>query len=276
MADAPAHRGGGTVNILGHPVKKNTALIGGAAAIGVIIIAIMRKRSAGAAASAPGTGMVTDPAGNQCSALNAATGYCPGTPQDVAAQQSAADGAALSSAADAGAAAGGGGGGYYIPTATGTSATGSAVPAFTDNASWAQYAETALGSNGADPVAAAVAKYLSGQPVTPAQQTTIEEAIAIANRPPVTGANGFPPSMNLAPSGGGGGTPPPAAAKVRVPEITGDDVANAGSAIKALGLKMTPYPAAVKGKTHVVTAQNPGSGAIVAKGSTVTIKYKTT
>jgi len=31
-------------------------------------------------------GLVTDPAGNQCSAVNPATGYCPGSPQDIAAQ----------------------------------------------------------------------------------------------------------------------------------------------------------------------------------------------
>lgn len=33
-------------------------------------------------------GTQTDPAGNTCSAVNPATGYCPGTPEDLAAQQS--------------------------------------------------------------------------------------------------------------------------------------------------------------------------------------------
>jgi hypothetical protein len=157
-----------------------------------------RKKQA--AAAAPGA-MISDPAGNQCSALNPATGYCPGTQADIAAQQSAAAG--LSSASVPGVA---GGGGYYYTPPTGTSNTGSAVPTFTDNASWAQYVETALGSSGADATAAAIAKYLSGQPVTSDQQTIIEEAIALANKPPVAGANGDPPSINLTASSGP--TPP--------------------------------------------------------------------
>jgi hypothetical protein len=198
MADTPAHPAhGGTVNILGHPVKKQTALIAGAAGVVVIIVAVERKRAAAAAGASPAA-LVSDPAGNQCSALNPATGYCPGTAADTAAQQATADG--LSSASTDDLAGGSSGGGYYYTppvTGTGTSGTGSAVPAFTDNASWGQYVETALGSNGSDAVAAAIAKYLSGQPVTEAQQTTIEEAIAIANYPPVTGPNGDPPSMTL-------------------------------------------------------------------------------
>ena len=158
-----------------------------------MIVALYRKK---AAAAAPAAALVTDPAGNQCSTLNPATGYCPGTQADIAAQQSAA--AQLSSAS--GAALSGGGGYYYTPPASGTSATGSAVPTFADNASWAQYVETALSSSGADATAAAIAKYLSGQQVTTDQQTIIEEAIAIANKPPVSGANGMPPSLNLAAS----------------------------------------------------------------------------
>jgi hypothetical protein len=206
-AHAPAHPAGGTITIAGHKVKKSTA---GAAAVAgglVIIVAVMRKRSA---SSSTASGLVTDPAGNQCSALNPATGYCPGTPADINAQASMTGAATLTAGSQGGLS---GGASYYQPvaTGTGTSGTGSAVPAFTDNASWAQYAETALGSNGSDAIAAAIAKYLSGQPVTEAQQTTIEEAIAIANRPPVAGANGNPPSMVLAttpppvPGGGGGG-----------------------------------------------------------------------
>jgi hypothetical protein len=213
MADtpAPAHphnAASGTVTIAGHKVKKSTATVAAAAAGLVIVVAVMRKRSASAAASGSASGMVTDPAGNQCSALNPSTGYCPGTAQDLQAQADASGAASLNSASQAGLS---GGGSYYVPSSgTGTSATGSAVPAFTDNASWAQYAETALGSNGSDAIAAALAKYLSGQPVTDAQQTTIEEAIAIANRPPVAGPGGNPPSMVLAPApptppGGGGG-----------------------------------------------------------------------
>lgn len=281
MADAPssssppkAPKAGGTIDVLGHPVKKTTALAAGAAGAGVIIIAIIRKRSAAQQAAASSAGTVTDPAGNQCATLDPSTGYCPGTAADASAQQAAA----ISSGADTAGASGGGGGYYYQPPATGTSATGSAVPTFTDNASWGQYVETALGSNGEDATAAAIAKYLSGQPVTEAQQTTIEEAIAIANYPPVTGPNGDPPSMTLAPTNT---TTPPgststAPATVKVPDVVNDWVVDASSALQSAGLKMTPEPAAVKGKVHIVTGQKPAAGATVARGSTVTITYKTT
>jgi hypothetical protein len=202
MADAPAHPAhpGGTINIAGHKVKKSTALLGGVAGVGVIIYAMWRKQQAAAASTQATAALVTDPAGNQCATLDPATGYCPGSAADIAAQQATAAG--LSSASGGGLS---GDGYYYTPPAgTGTSGTGSAVPAFADNASWGQYVETALGSNGSDSIAAAIAKYLSGQPVTVDQQTTIEEAIALANYPPVTGPNGDPPSMTLLSSSGTG------------------------------------------------------------------------
>lgn len=242
----------------------------------MIIIAIMRKRSATAAAAASGAAaLVTDPAGNQCASLDPSTGYCPGTAAEASAQQAAAIGSSADTAGIDGG--GGGGGGYYYPPTTGSSATGSAVPTFTDNASWGQYVETALGSNGSDATAAAIAKYLSGQPVTAQQQTLIEEAIAIANRPPVAGPNGNPPSMTLATT-----SPPPpppttpAAAAVMVPNVVGDDAVNASSALQAAGLLMHPEPAAVKGRVHIILTQNPKARATAKKGSTVTITYKTT
>jgi hypothetical protein len=261
--------GSGTVNILGHPVKKTTALVMGVAAAGVVIVAIMRKRSAAAAAATPGaTGMVTDPAGNQCASLDAATGYCPGTPQDIAAQQSAAGAAALGSADEGGLA---GGGYYYQPTATGTSSTGSAVPSFTDNGSWAQYVETALGSNGSDAIAAAIAKYLSGQQVTSAQQTTIEESIAVANYPPVAGSQGYPPSIRLtaaAPppatgTGTGTGTGTSTAAQVTVPNLYGLQSAAASAEAARAGFKVH-YSG-----SGSVASQTPGPGTKAAKGSTI-------
>lgn len=189
-----------TVNILGHPVKKRTATIGAVAAGGVIVVAVYRKKQAAAAAAAAGsttaatgTAMVTDPGGASCAALDPATGYCPGTPGDVAAQQGAA---AYNGGLDAS-----GGVSYFEPTGT---SSGSTVPTFLDNGSWAQYVEQALGSTGEDATAAAIAKYLNGQQVTSAQQSIIEEAIAIANYPPVPGSGGFPPSIKLGTDTGGG------------------------------------------------------------------------
>lgn len=191
---------GGTVSLGGHKVKKSTAYAAAIAAVLVIAVAIYRKQEAAkAAAAAPATGAApsfTDPAGNQCAAADPSTGYCPGTPEDISAQEQLS-----ASSADYGYGGGiGSGGGVTSLGGTGTSS----VPVFTDNGSWAQYVEQMLGSNGSDAIAAAIAKYLSGQSVTSAQQTTIEQAIAIANNPPVSGSGGYPPSIHLA-----SGTTPP-------------------------------------------------------------------
>lgn len=189
MADA-------TIDVGGKKVKKSTAaiiVIGGL----VIAIAVYRSHKAkSAAAAAPA--MVTDPDGNTCAVLNPATGFCPGTPGDIAAQQAGAS--LLGSQA----------GGYGIGSVGPANNVSATVPVFTDNGSWGQYAEAQMGSDGADAIAAAIGKYLAGVPVTTDQQTIIQQAIAIANYPPVAGTGGFPPSMHLVatppPTGGGGGT----------------------------------------------------------------------
>lgn len=68
----------------------------------------------------------------------------------------------------------------------------------------------------------------------------------------------------------------PKTTTVTVPDIVGKDTAAAGPVIQRAGLVMTPNPAAVKGKSHVITSQSPKAGSKVAKGSKVTIQYKTT
>jgi hypothetical protein len=158
----------------------------------VVIYAIISKKKAAAAAAAaastaaPVSAAFTDPAGNQCAAPDASTGYCPGTPEDISAQEQLS-----------------GSGSYGVGSGYGTSVTSlggqslnNAVPVFTNNGAWGQYVEQMLGSNGSDAIAAAVAKYLAGTSLTTDQATVVEEAIAIANYPPVNGPGGFPPSMN--------------------------------------------------------------------------------
>jgi hypothetical protein len=65
------------------------------------------------------------------------------------------------------------------------------------------------------PLADALGKYISGQPVTPEQTSLIQQAIAIADRPPLAGPTGYPPSINTEsvtnpppPTNGGGDTTP--------------------------------------------------------------------
>jgi hypothetical protein len=254
-----------TVNVLGHPMKKNTVLLGGLAGVAVIIVAVVRKNKAAAAGSSTtaGTGQFTDPAGNVCSAPDPSTGYCPGTPEDTSAQEQLSAGSD-----DYGLDYGGGLGGLN----TGNSPVSTGVPVFTDNGSWATYAEQQLGSNGSDAIAAAIAKYLSGQSVTSAQQTTIEEAIAIANYPPVSGAGGYPPSMHL--SAGGGGANP--LQTVTIPRLAqGTRVEDANSALSALGLTSTLSETRKPGVAYYVTAEKPVAGTKVQAGSSVALTIST-
>lgn len=74
-----------------------------------------------------------------------------------------------------------------------TSGTGG--PPFNDNSAWARFVEQAMGSTGADAIAAAIGHYLNGAELTDAEKTTAEEAVAIGNKPPVAGPGGFPPSF---------------------------------------------------------------------------------
>jgi PASTA domain len=83
-------------------VSKKAAAGGAFVVIGVLTIAYIRharnasttnaNAAGGTAASATDNGtLVTDPAGNQCAAVNPDSGYCPGTEQDIAFSSQAGD-----------------------------------------------------------------------------------------------------------------------------------------------------------------------------------------
>lgn len=265
-------------------VKKTTALWGGLGAGAFVIGAyVWRKRSAasstaGSSTAAGTTGSaVTDPAGNTCSAVNPATGFCPGTAED----QAALAGSAPTAFDPTGA---GSGSGYYYGTG-GASPSSPAGPGnFADNAEWAQYAISYLEQNSnADPatVTAALGAYTESQPVTPAQQSIIEEAIAIAGQPPEAGPGGDPPGIKLQqpasppPSGGGGGgTGGGGPAKVKVPAVTGKRFEAAQDALSAAGLKWATPTRRKPNTAYHVTAQSPKAGTSVSKGATVHLTIK--
>ena len=178
---------GGTIDL---PVvgkeKKTPVLLFGAVAVAVVIYAVIEKRKQAAAAAAASTatapsGQFTDPAGNVCDAPDPSTGYCPGSPEDISAQEqlSAYGGAGTANSA-------------YTATVGGNT-----IPVFTSNAVWAQYVEQLLGSDGNDATSAAIGAYLTGAQLTEAQSSLVEEAIAVGNYPPVPGPTGYPPSMNV-------------------------------------------------------------------------------
>jgi hypothetical protein len=139
---------------------------------------------------------------------------------------------------------------------------------YTSDSAWATAAQAGLSDIGysATDVATALGLYLTGQPVDSTQANLINAAIAEFGAPP-QGTFQIITKPASAPS--------PVTGTVTVPNITGDDVVNASSALQSAGLLMTPNPAAVKGKVHIVTGQNPKAGSKVAHGSTVHITYKT-
>jgi len=262
-----------TISIGGKKIPRNTAIAGAVIAAVVIAAAVHRSRkaagSSGAAAagSYPPDGTVgnpadlysTDPATGQTygdeqagagyggAAGTDAQGYPLGSPADLAWQNSL-----------------GGAGGYVAYPVTGTSGG----PPFTDNGQWAQYVEQYFtGTLGAapGPIADALGKYLSGEPVTPAQQSLIEQAIAFAQRPPVAGTNGMPPSINI--TAHHPPPPPPPPAKVKIPHVTGDAYAIAEHKLAAAGLKIHRSQPFI----GVVGHTSPAEGSEVKHGSTVTV-----
>jgi hypothetical protein len=264
MADQPAathHPFSGEVTIPGTHGKKvpKAVAIGGVAVVGVLAVMWWRNNHS-AAAPAASTGMVTDSAGNVCTAVNPATGFCPGTAEDTDALNGTLNGAGGS----------GGGSDSIIGTTTPDQVTNG--PPFTTNAAWSQYAITTLGQSGnTDPGALtdALGAYLAGGQVTAAQHILINDALAVAGSPPVTGVNGFPPSINVAGSISGGGTGT-TVVKVRVPNVVGMRTAEqAEPAIKAAGLVPALGGGFDANAVNYVNSQTPGANTLANQGSTV-------
>lgn len=198
-------------------------LVGG----GVAVVVVIRSRKAAAAAaqttSATATGMVTDPAGNQCTALDTGSGYCPGTAGDQAYYAGQGGGGNTS---DYGGYGGYGSGNSYdsgydaagYPTGsaadlqwqaqqsgTGTvTGTGSTTGTVTTNSDWLTEALGVLPGDTAT-VQTALASVLGGLTVTTAQKNLFMEAVGILGPPP----QGYPTPIKTSdtaghPSTGGG------------------------------------------------------------------------
>lgn len=257
----------GTIKLpLAGEVKKSTALIGGGAIVAIVGYVYIRNRRAKNA-----TGTVTDPAGNVCSALDAQSGYCPGSPEDAQfkQQQSAGTGGF-------GGGYGGGGGPGFVTDAQGNqcialdpatglcpvgSTTGST--AITTNAQWVQEAERLLGNT--PQVQAALGYALSGQPVTQAQKLIFEEAIGLTGMSP---PQGYPP-LNVV----GGTHHPPPKNRVSVPNTIGERLEAATDIIQAAGLK-AKHGFTRPGVGYIVTGSSPKAGTEVTSGSTVHLSIR--
>lgn len=145
-------------------------------------------------------------------------------------------------------------------------------PPFSTNAQWAQYAETYLtGTVGLDAatVSAALGLYIAGSSVTSAQAQVIQEALAYAGSPPVTGTNGMPPSINV-------GTTTTGQGQVTVPNVVGMRREQAQPTLQKAGLGWQYTNPPPTGDTHewIVASQSPKNGTRVASGSPVSLTIK--
>lgn len=274
------------------PVSKKALVVTGVVAGGVLAYAYYRhSKTASAATTAPSAttsaGTVTDPAGNVCAALDPNSGYCPGTAQDLAYQESEGTGenglgdsdidpqtgyvygspqdeAALATL-------------YGTGSGTGTSSTSSTSTAtVTTNAEWEQECIANLQAGGVDATTIANAesglpRYLAKLSLSSAQATAVQLAVGLTGEPPVGG----PFSIITAPSspGGTGGT---GTANVTVPALSnGTRVEDANSALKALGLTSTLSESRKAGVAYYVIGQSPKAGTSVAVGSNVKLTIST-
>jgi PASTA domain len=272
-------------------VPKKAAIGGAAVAVVIVVIVIMRQRNAanaaGAAnassASASGeSGMVTDPAGNQCAALDPGSGYCPGSPQDQAYQEQAAYGGVSDY--------GGEGYGEYgtgyvtdpagnqciaIDPATGycpgynpVGAAGTGPGEYTTNDEWLEAAMSDVPGDQAT-IQAALAAVLGGLTVTTAQKNLFLEAVGINGQPP----QGYPQPIKTSDTSG----QPAPVARVTVPNVIGQEAVNAQQNLGEVGLKSTLTGPAFKaglGGVRQITAESPKQGTKVNSGSSVKLTYK--
>lgn len=234
----------GTIKLPAVGTVKKTYVVAG---VGITLAAALwyvHERRVNALAT-PATATGTDSAGNT-GVIDPATGFVTGSPEDL----SALSGSDLSYQPVAG----GGGTGGDSSGSVGDQVTNG--PPFTTNAAWEQYALQQLQANAgpdydASAVVADLGAYLAGGKVTPDQKTVIESALGLAGPVPVTGANGYPPSINMVgnPSGPGS-TPPAPVTNVKAATISTTSVVLTWSA--ATGA--TGYAWTVGGKSGTTTA----------------------
>jgi hypothetical protein len=150
-------------------VQKKTALIlgGGAVVLGGIVW--YRQKQLAATTVTPTEGEI-----------NPATGYPYGSPEDAAALQAQTS--------------------YVSPPAPTGGSTTYPTTGYTSNSQWVQAViEYMTGNNtvtDATQLSAALGKFITGAYVTDAEVSLIQQAIAVQDFPPISGPNGYPPSLN--------------------------------------------------------------------------------
>lgn len=253
-----------TIEIAGKREPK-WVVYGVAAGGAVVAYFVWKQHKASAAASSSASGTVTDPS---TGVQYPANGVDPTTgetySQEIGQYGSVEAADASVSAADTNYLGDSGnlyGTGYSAEDySTGTYGAGTTVSGsiYTSNSAWAQAVTaglTDIGYTGTD-VAAALGLYLTGLPLTTDQAAIVQAAIAEYGAPPVGSFQVInQPSGNTS-----------SATTVAVPNVVGDSLADAQSAIQAAGLT---FSGPSTGST--VASQSPAAGTQVQPGSTVTV-----
>jgi hypothetical protein len=255
-------------------------LLGGSAAVVGFLWYRHRQASAASSASpadATTTGTAADASGidpttgvpySQEMAANTYGGIDPATGIPYAEELSATGG--LGGFGTSGLTTGGAQGPTGLTGPAGPAGPSPHVPRPHTNAQWATDAEDHLTpSHGAqrNALAAALGKYISGQAMTPEQESLANSAISYLGYPPVRGTGGFPPAMRTQASGGQGGR-----GKVKVPNVQGMQFPAASKALASAGLKARAVPRPV----GIVAFEVPSAGHDVSHGSTVALHMAAT
>lgn len=243
MADSIPGKTPGTINIPKIGRVKKVYVYGGVAVVGILVIVYYRNHAASSSASTDAS-QQTDPAGN-VGVIDPATGYVEGSPEDLSALTASAD---------------------FNPAGDSSQGSAGSVdtqidngPPFTSNAAWSQYVLAHLPQAQDDPsgVASALGAYLAGSKVTPAQHDLIQAAIALADRPPVSGPNGMPPAINVGAPLTGGQIPPPLRTPPTAPRPV--DLTHTNITATSVDLHWTEVPGATGYhvyRGHAVTGEN--------------------
>lgn len=257
--------------------KKWVVIVAAGSAVTIGYIVIRRRSQANAAVGA--TSSDTSTADTSASDIDPLTGDIAGSAQDqadLAAMQAGGyeDELGLDGLGDYG--------GYLA--ATPAAATIPGAGGFTTNGEWAQQAESDLGGLGIDQtsLSAALGQYLTGQPLTAAAQSLVDQAIAEEGYPPVSGPSGYPPAMKTsATSTTGTGTTTASgtgtttsAGTGTVPKTYGERAETAIANVQAAGFRAVTSPQRDPAHEYVSTGSTPEGGTRAAKGSTVTIGVK--
>lgn len=144
-------------------------------------------------------------------------------------------------------------------SAYGTTSTG---PPFSTNSQWSQYVLNYFAdSDNLQAMTDAIGLYLAGSTVTSAQQGLINDATAIGEVPPVTGPNGYPPSIRTAGSTAGGtgtkaGSPVAYTSGGHVVSVNNNDAVIAWTGHNAVKYTTVIHgPGPINGHTGSTTAQ---------------------